>query len=433
MRTRMRHFLARFSLLAGVTSLALLTPSMAEAAKRPCIAGTKGPLCHVWKGRVKLVADGDTLAVDVFGDRTRKPIRVRLTGINAMEQTVYSRDPRRRRGECHALEATARLARLVKGSRHIVRLSSQARDPMAGHRHRRAVAVRVAGHWRDAGQILIDEGHVLWLPNRGEWAHNGRYNLGAQRAAAAGLRLWDTDYCGSGPHQSTPLQMFVNWDADGPDKPNGEWVRIRNLGSTDLPIGRWWLRDSWVKRFRFPSGSVIPAGGSVTLFVGSRPAGDTNRNTHFYWGRGGRMFEDVRRHGVGDGGYLFDPQGDLRAWMMYPCAYACSDPLRGSVDVQAHPSSPESVGIENTSSQPVDLDGYVVDNGPYTYSFGPNSVVNPGETMQLMVTGSRAGDTRLEKHWGKSGLILVDSGGWVALRTQTNIRIDCDAWGSRSC
>jgi hypothetical protein len=26
---------------------------------------------------------------------------------------------------------------------------------------------------------------------------------------------------------------------------------------------------------------------------------------------------------MGDGGFLFDPDGDLRAWDMYPCRYAC--------------------------------------------------------------------------------------------------------------
>jgi endonuclease YncB( thermonuclease family) len=436
MKTRMRHLLARLCLLAGTVGLALLVPAVGEAAsKGPCVAGTKRPLCHWSRGKVTFVADGDTIAVDVFGDGTSKPIRVRLTGINAMEHYTYSRDPRRRRGECHALEATARLERVIKGGRRIVRLSSQARDPKAGRRHRRAVAVRVAGRWRDVGQILIDEGHVLWLPNRGEWAHNSRYNLGAQKAAAAGLRLWDTDYCGSGPNQPAQLRMWVNWDADGPDgrNRNGEWVKIKNVGATDLPIGHWWFRDSWVKRFSFPSGSVIPAGGAVTLFVGNRPSSDTNRTTHFYWGRRGSIYEDVRGHGVGDGGYLFDPQGDLRAWMTYPCTYACADPLRGSVELRAHPSGTESVDIENTSSQQIDLEGYLVDNGAYNYAFGANTVLDPGETLQLMVIGSRSTDTRLVKHWGKSGLIFVDGGGRIVLRTQTNIRIDCDAWGSMSC
>lgn len=416
----------------------LLAPEGAEAAwTGPCLSGTTKPTCHFWKGRVTFVADGDTIAVDVYGDGTTTPIRVRVTGINAMEQSVYSANPAKRRGECHAVAATARLERLIKLGGRVVRLAAQDPRSKAGHRWRRSVAVRLDAHWRDVGQILIDEGHVLWLPNRTEWAHNTRYNFGAQQAAAAGRRLWNTDYCGSGPNQATPLRMWVNWDADGTDGAgnlNGEWAKIKNLGTTDLPIGGWWFRDSWVKEYTFPSRAVVPAGGTITLYVGSRPSGDTNTATHFYWGRGGAMFENVNAsRGVGDGGYLFDAQGDVRAWMMYACRYRCSDPLRGKIGVTAHQSSPEEVDVRNTSTTSVDLEGYVVENDPYVYSFGPNTVLDPGETLRLVVIGSRKNDTALVKYWGKDKYILNDAGDRVRLRTQTNISIDCYAWGSASC
>jgi endonuclease YncB( thermonuclease family) len=433
----MWSFLARLLLVAVPVGLALVPAEAADAWDGPCIAGKKRPICHFSKGKVTFVADGDTLDVNVFGDGTARPIRVRITGIDAMEQSVYSKYPSRRRGACHALAATARLERLVKLSRRVVRLGSQARDPMAGRRHRRSVAVRLSGRWRDAGQMLIDEGHVLWLPNRGEWARNTPYNFGAQKSGAARLRLWDTDSCRSGPQQSTPLRMWVNWDADGRDgrgNLNGEWVKLKNLGGTDLPISRWWFRDSWLKRFTFPSGAVVPAGGTITLFVGSRPSRDRNRSTHFYWGRSAAMFENVNlARGVGDGGYLFDPQGDLRLWMTYPCRHRCGDPLRGKVRLTARRSAPEEVQVRNASSDPVNLEGYVIESHPWIYSFPAATVVNPGETMRLVVIGSRANDTRLVKYWGKSRFILNDGGDRVLLRTQRNVRIACYSWGSASC
>ncbi len=42
------------------------------------------------------------------------------------------------------------------------------------------------------------------------------------------------------------------------------------------------------------------------------------------------VFENIKRgrRGIGDGAYLFDPQGDLRAWRMYPCHGTCSGPPR---------------------------------------------------------------------------------------------------------
>ena len=434
----MRRLLPALFAVTFAAAFALVVAPRADAYwKGPCIKGTTKPTCYFWKGKVTFVADGDTISVDVYGDGTSTPIRVRVTGINAMEQTVYSTDPAKRRGECHAVPATARLDQLIKLSGRVVRLGAQNPRSKSGTRYRRSVAVNLNGRWRDAGQILIDEGHALWLANPVEWARNSRYNRGAQKAATAGVRLWDTDYCGAGPSQATPLKMWVNWDADGTDggdNLNGEWVKIKNEGATDLPIAGWRFRDSFVPRYTFPSGAVIPAGRTITLFVGSRPSSDTNRTTHFYWGRTSRRFENVTEGtGMGDGGYLFDAQGDVRVWMMYPCAYLCTDPLQGKVDITARRSAPEEVDVRNTGTSPLDLEGYVVANLPYIYNFGPNTVLDPGETLRLKVIGSPANDTRLVKYWGKSKYILNDSGDKVRLRTATNIGIDCYAWGSMSC
>ena len=58
-----------------------------------------------------------------------------------------------------------------------------------------------------------------------------------------------------------------------------------------------------------------PAGGAVTVRVGrGRASGNV-----FYWGLDEPVFENVTDDGraVGDGGYLFDPDGDLRAYEMY--------------------------------------------------------------------------------------------------------------------
>jgi endonuclease YncB( thermonuclease family) len=414
-------------------AFALIAAPQADAYwKAPCVAGTQRPVCFFWKGKVTSVADGDTIDVDVYGDGTSKAKRIRMTGINAMEHSAYSADPAERRGACHALEATARLEEIV-GDR-VVRLG--ARDPgsMSGARYRRTVAAYRAGAWRDAGQTLIDEGHVLWLPAASEWARNSRYARGAQRAAAARLRLWDTDYCGFGPSQTAALKMWVNWDADGTDGRhlNGEWVRIKNLDPTDLSIGGWWFRDSYLTRYTFPSGAVIPAGRTITLFVGSPPA-EATTTTQFYWRRTTAVFDNVAARGMGDGGYLFDRDGDLRLWMMYPCRYGCSDPLRGKISVRAHPSTPEEVYARNVSTIPVDLEGYVVENRPYVYSFRAPTILNPGERLRLVVLGSSARNTRLVKYWGKGKYILNDGGDKVRLRTTTNITISCYAWGSMSC
>jgi endonuclease YncB( thermonuclease family) len=290
----------------------------AEARTGSCLVGESGPSCHIWTGRVTFVDDGDTIDVDVAGDGTTRPARVRITGIQAMEQTVYSSDPHRRRGECHALAATARLERMIRKGHRRVRLAAQDPASTTGGRLRRSIAVRMHGRWRDVGRVLVAGGDAIWLPNSTEYAWNRAYSVLAERAAAAGIGLWNPAGCGSGPSQSSPLQMTLNWDADGDDNlnVNGEWVRIRNLDPrTDVPLGGWWLRDSALRRYRFPAWARIPAGGTVTFHVGR----GTSSGTTFYWGLWAPAFENARgdARGMGDGAYLFDPQGDLRAWSMY--------------------------------------------------------------------------------------------------------------------
>ena len=94
----------------------------AEARTGPCLPPARAHTCNIWTGKVTYIGDGDTIYVNVDGDGKRASERVRLTGINTTEQSVYSRSAARRRGECHALEATARIEELIRRSRWRVRL-----------------------------------------------------------------------------------------------------------------------------------------------------------------------------------------------------------------------------------------------------------------------------------------------------------------------
>lgn len=304
--------------VAFLAAVAVACPPPAHAASGPCDPGDReGPRCTIWKGTVDWVADGDTLDVDVRGDATRRPVRVRVTGINATEHTVYSRRPARRRGECHALAATARLERLVRRSGGRVRLAAQDPRSRSRHRLRRAVAVKLRGRWRDAGAILVREGHALWLPNRTEWAFNARYRALAARAADRGLRLWDPAACGGG--HPADVAVEVNWDAPGRDDRNaaGEWVRVINRDPVrPLSLAGWRVRDSHLRGFRFPATAIVAPGGSVRLRVG-RGSGLPGE---FSWGLDKPIFENATHdaRALGDGAYLFDPAGALRAHEQYP-------------------------------------------------------------------------------------------------------------------
>jgi endonuclease YncB( thermonuclease family) len=306
-----------------------LTPA-AEARRGPCIPGIKRPTCHVWTAKVMAVADGDTVNVRVRQRGRWSPRRdVRLTGVQTMELRSYSRVGRGRRGACHARAAAERLEDLLMGrrtKRRKIRLAARHRNSVTRGRRgrlRRAIAFRQNGHWQDTGAVLMREGHGLWDPNHREWAWNKRYSKLAQLAALAGRRIWNTSACRHGPRQSSPLTVRVKWDAGGSDgrHPNGEWIRIRNHDPVRaVGLRGWWVRDSALRRYRFPRGAVIPPRRSIRVRVGR----GRNRPRAFHWGLSAPIFENAkRRHGIGDGAYLFDRHGDLRAWRMYPCRAGC--------------------------------------------------------------------------------------------------------------
>src|SRR5215210_5722431 len=114
-------------LLFTFAALACVFSAGADAADRgPCIPGQAMPVCYHWEWKFDYVGDGDTILVHPPGEPDNRK-KVRFTAINAMEQSVYSRNPDNRRGECHALEATARLDELIGGANGKIRLSAQ--DP----------------------------------------------------------------------------------------------------------------------------------------------------------------------------------------------------------------------------------------------------------------------------------------------------------------
>src|SRR5436190_18196322 len=180
---------------AFVVTLLAPAPGVIATWTGPCTSGiplgAAPPICKFWDGKLKYVDDGDTIDVKLpTSTGKRKTVRVRMTGIQAMEQSVYNTNPRKRRGDCHALPATARLEQLIRQAKGRVRLGAQDDWSASGTRLRRSVAARIRGKWKDVGRILLAEGHALWLPNLDEYAWNVTYSTLAQQAAAARLNLW---------------------------------------------------------------------------------------------------------------------------------------------------------------------------------------------------------------------------------------------------
>jgi endonuclease YncB( thermonuclease family) len=387
-------------------------------------------MCHFWIAKIDGYKDGDTIDVRLGG----RVETIRFVGVQAMELHVYnSKHAGLRRGDCHALEATARVEQLIKQSHGIVRLAAQHPSREGLGRSLRSVAVKIGGQWRDVGAIEMAEGHTLWMPSNTETAWNQTYNRLEQEAALKHIGMWNPTHCGAGPSQEVPLKLWVSSDPLGADADNvnGEFFKIVNQSTTEpIDLSGWWVRDSDLRRFTFPAGTIVGPAQTVTVYAGH----GISAGLDFYWGLNVPPFQNPgdSRH-LGDGGYLFDPDGDLRAYMLYPCVVACTSPDQGAVRVNAHPEKPEYVDLTNTSTHLVDLYGYAMWIPGSSYPFGQGSLLVPGQTMRLYIAGDPLRDSAFTRFWGLPGYMLRDAGGWVRLSTFDYITLGCDAWGSGRC
>ncbi|MEA2172250.1 MAG: competence protein ComEC [Solirubrobacteraceae bacterium] len=404
----------------------------ARASTAPCIPGDgSSPTCQWWNAKVTLVADGDTIDVKIPGDGAAS---VRFIGINAMELSKYSHTASARRGDCMGVPAANFAERLIKASGWKVRLAAQSASSRSGRRIRRSVFVKSGGRWIDLAKAELAAGYDLFLPNGDEYAHNLEYERIAQQAQAAGKNLWDPKACG-GPDQGAPLSVVANWDADGSDEQNlnGEYIEIRNAGSSPVDIGGWWARDSWLNwfggkqhgtpGFRFAPGTTVPARGLVRLHVGC--GGDDATDLH--WCQKSSAFENVAydKTNIGDGAYLFDPKGGLRAGFQYPCRVSCADPAQGNVKVVPVPAT-DLIAVVNTSLQPLDISDQVLKlrnhgaAGEYVYGH----VFNPGSILSAL------GFINFVSQVGSG---LSNNGGVVELRTLDDQLTACADWGFGHC
>ncbi len=387
------------------------------------------------EGKVVQLADGDTPYVDVYGDGTSTPPRIRMNGIQAAE--VSHPDAPGSKTWCHGPSAENRLNQLIM-NKH-VQLRSMYQTTVRDNRPLRTIFVRNSdGSYSDVQRPMLSEGYVIWFPEKVEWTHNREYHILADQASTRGHHVWNTDSCGYGPNQGSHFQMWVNWDADGDDgkNVNGEFVVIKNLNKyTGVSLAGWHIRDSSLQMYTFPSGAYVPAGGRVYVHSGK----GTNTSKSFYMGLSAALFENVDyAHGIGDGAYLLDPDGDYRAWFTYPCVVSCTDPLKGKLAITklvydpagADTASKEYVRIKNISSTRVNFDGYFIRSWPYTYA-PLGAWLGPGETMTLHV--GKGTNTHLHKYWGMSASIFNNTGDEVDISNYRNVTITCKRYGNGRC
>lgn len=394
--------------------MALLTPAVAAA--------------YTGSGTVQLVVDGDTVQVDVAGDDTSSGVHVRNAGIQAMEK-----------GQCGAQQAADAMAGLVGAKGSTVKLSATyaSSTSLDGDGRVRPLRYIDTPSGTDTQVELLRKGLVLAYPLGKELARQDLYQRTAEQAALAGAGLYSRQLCAPGPDQDAKLRLWVNWDADGNDATNitGEYVRIHNEGSRAIDLSGWWVRSPSPSTFTFPTGTTIAAGGLVTLHSGT----GTRTSTDFYWGDSASRFYNPSPSAVhAFSGYLYDPDGDLRAWSFYPCSWGCQEPLSTTTNVawtavydppgnEADDPNTETINLTNTSKSRIDASFRVVTLLGYVHEFGPGSYVDPGETLKVHV--GRGTDSRLHKYLDRDKATLANAGGSVVLRNVEGVQIGCARWG----
>ncbi|MEZ5382744.1 MAG: lamin tail domain-containing protein [Microthrixaceae bacterium] len=367
-RARMTSALGSLALLAGT-----LTGVLAMAAP------PAGAALQSWTGTVTNVLDGDTFSVNVSGQIQY----IRLAGINTNETPVSPK--------CYADEATTRLKQLIEGKTVTLQVRNANLQVEDGVGEQRLVRhAKVNG--TNVGEQLVREGYgmpIVWV-DEGELDYAEDYVNAFWEAERAGVGMHNPDLCGAGPRADFPLTMSTNGDADGSDytNVNGEYVRLRNHGTTAFDLTGWQFKDTALEFYDFPNGTQIPAGGVLTVHTGQ----GTNTASDLYFGRTQPIFSGI------DGAFLLDPDRDMRAFNFWPCAGACNDVAPPDLEITEFDIEPwgtdDYFDLTNRGLSSIDLQDWRLESYPHIVTIDESISLAPGATIRVTIgpgTNSSAG------------------------------------------
>lgn len=233
------------------------------------------------------VVDGDTVRLRTAGATEY----VRLIGINTPES-----------GECHAAEATAGLRSLLAAGN----LSIEHTGPDDRDRFGRLLRYVYAGDTL-VNLAMLEHGHGLALSSDHDL--RGAFADAAEQAWLTRVGMWGAHACGSvQPEQVVISDIEADPPGNDEDRPNDEYVALRNDGAVVVDMSGWRLRDeSSTNRFTFEEGFALPTGATVTVHSGC----GTPSKTDVYWCSG-----PVWSNG-GDTAVLLAPGGNAAARLVY--------------------------------------------------------------------------------------------------------------------
>ncbi|MFV2040010.1 MAG: lamin tail domain-containing protein, partial [Acidimicrobiales bacterium] len=375
----------------------------------PAEAGLKS-----WTGKVIRVIDGDTFDVRLNSGAVQT---IRLAGINTNET---KREPK-----CWADQATKRLKKLIGGK--TVKLRARNANSKAQGRPFRHVFVGKI----NVAKKLLKEGYGVPFVLTQETDFIDDYVAAFYKAFDARRRIHNPNACGAGP--AANIEMLVSGNADGPDVENlnGEYVQIRNNGTSTLSLAGWSMHDSATDYYTFPASASIPPGGVLRVHAGS----GNDSAGHLYMGFKKPIYSNI------DGAFLLDPDGDMRAFQNWPCDGICRGgalPRLVIDEVQydgpgndSENPNVEWVRIRNVGTGAVDLRDWSFVTKPYVIYSATSRVLRHGETLTLYI--GEGTNTPTTMYWGKTKSILNNEGDSIALVSPAGDVAACRAWGDDTC
>ena len=390
-------------------------------------------------GQVVEAVDGDTLKFIEDGSSTVE--KIRLLGVNTPEVTGFN-NAHFDTNMCGGIDAWHQLQQLLPpGTR--VQLRSASHDSS-----NRGRALRYVFAWDAAtGQFDVDvqaaiarSGLAMWFALDAEAALSYPYRLMIDQAQASGAGIWNPSYCGPVEQPDAKLSVVVSWDAPGIDNDNlnGEFVVIRNTGTTAVDLSGWLLRDSSLTSwFHFAAGTVLAPADYRIVHVGSGTPGVPDPHD-LYINSPEPLFPNTSDSSfLGDGAYLLDRSTAVRSYDEYPCVSDCTDALKGhvvivKVNAKSRAKSPaaranqEFVIVKNIGSTPALLDGYYLRRTASTYPFMANTWLQPGESMTVRI--GRGTPSEHMQFWGQPSTLLDDAHDCVSLLSNQNVKISEVHW-----
>ncbi len=215
------------------------------------------------------VVDGDSLRLLIDGSVEI----VRLVGLNTPEAD-----------ECHAAKATTALTSMTAaGDLRVEPAGAEDRD-----RFGRLLRYLYSGDTL-INLDMVARGHGVAVQS--DHLRNDEFTLSADRAWTDRLGMWRPQACGAAPPRGVVIAVLEpDPPEDDGERPNEEYVVIRNNGGATVDLAAWRLRDeSSTNRFTFAAGSALSAGASITVHSGCGI--DTLSDVHWcagpVWSNGG--------------------------------------------------------------------------------------------------------------------------------------------------